>query len=328
MSLRVLDPGLCSLVVDFGRPSYRSLGVPIGGAADRTALALGNALVGNPPDAAGLEIALAGPRLRAECALACVVYGAPFALASDRQRLTVGKSFTLAPDEVLRVGGAASGARAYLCVAGGLEAPVVLGSRSALRPLEAGDILPCRPGSIHGRWVHADFSWRKAREALAGPEAPGQRALLVLEGAQADWFPADALVSRKSAPPPRFTVSPASDRMGLRLRGPPLPVPDRELLSEPVCPGTVQVTRDGQRIILGVDSQTIGGYPKVGQVISADLDELGQLRPGDRIRFVRVRLEDAEGLYRQKHADLHEWTTRLRVSLGGLGSRGLCHAGV
>ena len=94
MTLRVLEPGLYTLVVDFGRPHHRSLGVPIGGAADRTSLALGNALVGNPPDAAALEINLAGPTLEAVHDLACVVYGAPFRLNSDRQPLSEGRTFT------------------------------------------------------------------------------------------------------------------------------------------------------------------------------------------------------------------------------------------
>src|SRR5262249_15069874 len=100
MSLRVLEPGLQTLVVDFGRPHSRSLGVPVGGAADRTSLALGNALVGNPPDAAALEFCLSGPTLEAQCELACVVYGAPFELQSNRQKLTVGKTFTLHTKEV------------------------------------------------------------------------------------------------------------------------------------------------------------------------------------------------------------------------------------
>jgi antagonist of KipI len=121
------------------------------------------------------------------------------------------------------------------------------------------------------------------------------------------------------SPAPLFTVGPASDRMGLRLFGEPLNWPDRELVSEPVCPGSVQVTRDGQCIILGVDGQTIGGYPKIAQVISADLDRLGQLRPGDRVFFVRVRLKRAEELYCKKRAELNEWVARLRVSLEGLG---------
>ena len=91
--------------------------------------------------------------------------------------------------------------------------------------------------------------------------------------------------------------------------------PQREFVSEPVCPGAVQVTRDGQCIVLGVDGQTIGGYPKIAHVISADLDKLGQLRSGDAIRFVRSNLEEAEAVYRLKQAELHEWLTRLWVTL-------------
>src|SRR5438046_10476850 len=112
MTLRVVDPGLYTLVVDYGRPRSRSLGVPVGGAADRCALALGNALVGNPPDAAALEMSLAGPTLQASCELACVLYGAPFALHSERQQLTAGTTFTLQPQEELRIGGTAEGTRA------------------------------------------------------------------------------------------------------------------------------------------------------------------------------------------------------------------------
>src|SRR5581483_10769430 len=138
MTLKVLTPGLHTLVVDFGRPRTRSLGVPVGGAADRFSLALGNALVGNPPDAAGLEISLAGPTLQTDSELACVVYGAPFAVASDRRALTAGKTFTLQPGEELRIGSTAKCVRAYLCVHGGFEVPMILGSRSSLEPLAAG----------------------------------------------------------------------------------------------------------------------------------------------------------------------------------------------
>ena len=99
MTLRVLDPGLYTLVVDLGRPGRRSLGVSVGGAADRAALILGNALVGNAPEAAALELTLAGPSLEAGCELACIVYGAPFRLSGDRQNLVVGKTFTLRSGE-------------------------------------------------------------------------------------------------------------------------------------------------------------------------------------------------------------------------------------
>jgi antagonist of KipI len=101
--------------------------------------------------------------------------------------------------------------------------------------------------------------------------------------------------------------------MGIRLEGPPIPVPEGEMISEPVCPGSIQVTRDGQCIILGVDGQTIGGYPKIAQVISADRDLLGQLRPGDRVRFNEIGLEEAEGRYLARDRQLRQWCLRLQT---------------
>jgi 5-oxoprolinase (ATP-hydrolysing) subunit C len=297
MTLHVLDPGLYTLLVDFGRPRSRSLGVPVGGAADRFALALGNALVGNAPDAAALEINLAGPALRAGCELACVVYGAPFALATERRRLAAGTTFTLQPGDQLRIGTTRQGVRAYLCVRGGFQAPVILGSRSGLEPLRAGAELPCLPGRMAARFVRPTPGWNRE-----------PRTLRVLDGPHAEWFHTDAFY------PQEFRVTPECDRMGLRLHGGPLSLPARDLASEPVCPGSVQVTRDGQCIVLGVDGQTIGGYPKIAQVIGADLDKLGQLRPGERVRFARVTLAEAEALYRQKQAELYGWLVRLRTA--------------
>jgi biotin-dependent carboxylase-like uncharacterized protein len=304
-TLTLLAPGLCTLVVDLGRPATRSLGVPVGGAADCFCLALGNGLVGNAPAAAALEITLAGPTLQATCPLACVLFGAPFALATDRRPLTPGTTFTLWPGETLRVGAAPRGARGYLCVGGGLAVPPVLGSRSSLEALRAGAELPCRPGGIHGRSLRIPPDGEAHLEYLAGVAQPPLR-LRALAGPQAGWFAAEEFFGG-----PRFTVTPASDRMGLRLLGEPLRVPPRELVSEPVCPGAVQVTRDGQCVILGVDGQTIGGYPKVGQVISADLDLVGQLRPGDRVWFERVELGQAERAYRRRRAVLRQWLVRL-----------------
>jgi antagonist of KipI len=319
MTLRVVEPGLCTVVVDFGRPHSRGLGVPVGGAADRSSLTLGNALVGNAPDAAALEINLAGPTLEAQSRVGCAVYGAPFEVSRDRQSIPVGKAFTLQAGERLRIGGCAEGARAYLCVRGGFQMRNILGSRSSLAPLISGQELPCEASDAPPRFLHHTLAWDRNWawfEDLAGPYVM----LRVLDGAQASWFgkggffaPADG------SPAPLFTVGPSSDRMGLRLTGEPVKWPGRELVSEPVCPGSVQVTRDGQCIILGVEGQTIGGYPKIAHVISADLDRLGQLRPGDQVFFVRVGLERAEELYCKKRAELNEWVARLRVSLEGLG---------
>src|SRR5262249_47909182 len=250
------------------------------------------------PDAAALEITLAGPTLRAECDLACVVYGAPFELATDGRHLRAGKTFTLRTGETLEVGGTSSRVRAYLCVHGGIGVAAILDSRSALRPLKARDQVPCNPAVIGSRWIEDQ------NDSSTEPVA-----LRFLDGPQADWFEADDL--RKHG----FTVTPASNRMGLRLSGPALHLPTRELISEPVCPGTVQVTRDGQCIILGVDGQTIGGYAKIAQVIRADLDRVGQLRPGQSVAFARVTLEEAEAAHRDRTATLREWLTRLRETV-------------
>lgn len=297
MSLRVLEPGWHSLVVDFGRPGYRGLGVPLSGAADRTALILGNALVGNPPNVAALEISLAGPTLVAMSELACVVYGSPFELARDGEPLRGGMTFTLQPSQQLRIGGTRHGMRAYLCVHGGLQTASILNSQTALKPIEKGTDLPCHSGRIAGRFIRPDLVWNREPHLLR-----------VLAGPQADWFRPEEFY------PQSFTVTPSSNRMGLRLHGKPLTLPNRELVSEPVCPGTVQVTRDGQCIVLGVEGQTIGGYPKIAQVISADLDKLGQLRPDERIRFEQVSLSEATRLLHQKHTEINAWMTRLRTT--------------
>jgi antagonist of KipI len=278
--------------------------VPVGGAADRFALAVGNALLGNAPDAAALEVALAGPTLRADAAVACVLYGAPFETHTDRRPLSAGTTFTLEPGETLHVGGTPRGARAYLCVRGGLHTPVVLGSRSSLEPLPAGTTLPCAPGRVRGRSVQVP-----PLEEEGGDE--GVVTLRVLDGPQAGWFPGGGL-----SPGASFTVSAASDRMGLRLSGEPLAVPAREMVSEPVCPGSVQVTRDGQCVVLGVDGQTVGGYPKVAQVIMADLDRLGQLRPGEVVALRRVDLAEAEALRRRRREYLARWVRRLHTAAG------------
>jgi antagonist of KipI len=320
-TLTILSPGLQTLIVDQGRPRSRSLGVPVGGAADRFALAIGNALVGNDPDTAALEISLAGPVLAGDAPLACVVYGAAFALKSDRQELCAGTTFTLEASERLQVGSTARGMRAYFCVRGGIDAPVILGSRSSISPLKEGEQLLCLTGTMGPRHIDpAPFAW------LYEP------CLRVLPGRQADWFPPHVLVGPAQAAERSsfgsllqendvnsvlrwsFEVTSASNRMGLRLKGEPLPVTGGEMVSEPVCPGTVQVTRDGQCIVLGVDGQTIGGYPEVAQIISADLDKLGQFRPGERITFDYVSLDRADDLYRQRAELLREWVVRLETT--------------
>ena len=305
MTLRVREPGLLSLAVDLGRPRSRHLGVPLGGAADRAALALGNALVGNAPGAVAVEVTLAGPTLEALGPAACVIFGAAFESAVNGRAVPPGTTFTLEPGDVLRAGGAGRGARGYLCVAGGFEAPEVLGSRSALEPLRAGDELNCRASRTEPRSLAIGASRERERPEEA-EHAPGSPVTLrVLDGPQHDWFAGDAFLEHE------YDVSPASNRMGVRLRGEPLSRRAGELVSEAVAPGAVQVTNDGLPVVLGVDGQTIGGYPKVAHVIAADLDALGQLRPGDGVAFTKVTEEEAEHAGAAMRAGLGRWLRRL-----------------
>jgi allophanate hydrolase subunit 2 len=325
MSLVLLDPGLLALLVDLGRPRWRSLGVPVGGAADRAALALGNALVGNPPAAVALEVTLSGPTVEVRHPTACVVFGAPFQTTVNRRPVTAGTTFTLEPGEILRVGGTPEGVRGYLCVAGGFESPEILGSRSGLEPLIAGAELVCPASRCQPRGLgFCSLPSPRAGEG-GGASPPGEGSpspltpdpspargegsvIRAFDGPQRDWFADDRFFAQD------YEVTPASNRMGLRLAGEPLARRPAELVSEAVAPGAVQVTNDGRPVVLGVDGQTIGGYPKVAHVIRADLDLLAQLRPGQKVRFARVTPEQAAAAAAERAATLRLWLARLRVA--------------
>jgi len=316
MSLLVRDAGLLSLLVERGRTRTRHLGMPLGGPADRAAFALSNALVGNSPDAVGMEVTLSGPTVEATRPVACVVFGAPFQSTINGRPIPAGTTFTLERGDVLRVGGTLGGARGYVCVAGGFGAPDILGSRSALDPLRAGDVLHCRASRIEARSLpfvsvtaNAEREQRGEGGAHTVAHAPGSPITFrALDGPQRDWFTDDLFFTQD------YEITPASNRMGLRLKGVVLRRRSGELVSEAVAPGAVQVTNDGQPVVLGVDGQTIGGYPKVAHVVRADLDRLAQLRPGDRVRFAGVTPDEAEVAAQEQTAFLKQWLTRLRIA--------------
>lgn len=281
-SLTVIAPGLSTTIQDEGRPGYREWGVPAGGAFDRGAAGLANALVGNPPDSAVLELTLVGGAYRADDPLALAMAGAPMqariaAPDGSERDLCLPLSVSLRPGEQLILGRALEGARTYLAVRGGWHTRIRLGSRSSEERLRAGDILPAEPGKIPTRYP-ADPCW----------SPPAAEPFRILDGP--DAIPADPSGCWADR---CFRVGSRSDRMGLRLESDPIAIDSPpERLSAPVAPGSVQVA-GGQLIVLGVAGGTMGGYPHIAHVISADLDRLGQLRPGDVIRFRRVTLDEA-----------------------------------
>jgi antagonist of KipI len=305
MSFRVIHPGALTLLVDPGRPASRSLGVPLGGPADRSAFAFANFLVGNQGDEPALEIALSGPTLVAQNDVSVAIVGAPFSIHLDEQPIDAGRLFPVRGGQTLRIGSTKVNARAYLATRGGFEAPLILGARSALAPVAANEVLRCSPSTGAGLSLgHATVD-----ELFAATDRDG--VLRVVDGPQADWFPASGFFDQ------RFRVSPASNRMGIRLDGSALPRAGRELASEAVAPGAIQIANDGLPIILGVDGQTIGGYPKIAHVVDADLDRVGQLRPGQTVRFERVDLAAAERLGVERRLMISRWRARLRFRQPG-----------
>lgn len=270
-ALRVVAPGPCTSVQGGPRHGLSASGVPAGGAMDLPALAAANALLGNAPDAAGLEFTLAGPELEALLDVRVAVNG------------TVRD---LCPGERLKVGLLQRDLRGYLAVAGGFSQAR---PGDAMRRLQRADEL--RVAAHRGGSRQDAKLLRSAAPSPALSDGPrGDRVLEVraLAGPQFDHF--DLPDRFFSAP---YTLSPDSDRRGLRLRGEPLRPRRADIAPEGTAPGAVQVPGDGLPIVLGPDRPVTGGYPKIATVISADLPLLAQVRPGARIRFRRVDLAEA-----------------------------------
>ena len=282
--LTVLASGPLTTVQDRGRPGWASIGVTRSGAADRQAAALANRLVGNDAAAAVLEVTVGGLQVRAGRTLLVAVSGAPAPVTVDGRAAPFDAPLTLRPGQVLGLGNPAVGLRSYLAVRGGIGVPPVLGSRSTdtlsglgPAPLRPGDVLPV--GALAADEPVVD---------VAPVRAPSSRPVLrVLPGPRRDWLAPAAWTALTAED---WTVSPDSDRVGLRLAGPRL---DRartdELPSEGLVPGAVQVPPDGAPVLFLVDHPVTGGYPVLAVVTTDDLPAAAQLRPGDRVRFRPAR---------------------------------------
>lgn len=300
--IEVLRPGLQTSVQDGGRSGLRHLGVGEAGAADRGALQLANRLLGNALDAAALEITLTGPTLRFTSAAWVALAGADIEAHCNQRALNGGRPFRVPAGARLTLGRCRRGARSYLAVAGGLLVEPVMGSASTDlgggfgghcgRALRRGDRLRMQTGRAlrSPDWA----GWAQRCEDPARATLPAEVLRFV---ADADaGLPADL-------PAWSWQVDARSGRKALRLRGPALPIADgAQRVSQAVGNGDIQVLPDGEPLLLGVEAQTVGGYPLLGRIIRADRDRLGQLRPGDPVRLLPVDLNSADDAWQALQA--------------------------
>jgi biotin-dependent carboxylase-like uncharacterized protein len=291
VQVTVQSPGMLTTVQDFGRYGYAHLGISPCGAADAIAARVANKLVGNPEEAPVLEATLLGPTLEFASHAVVAVTGSSVECMLDEHTVPTWRSFEVAAGSVLRLGPMANQARCYIAVAGELAQEPSLGSYSTDlaarlgpfggRPLAAGDMLEWRSGRQH--------TPRRADVEVLG-RLYQRGPLRITPGPHREFFTAEAVERFLSQ---SYTVSLNANRSGIRLQGEPLLLGNRQLVSEGVPLGAVQIAGDGKPVILFVDQQTTGGYPIIGTVISADLHRVGQLIPNAEVHFAEVNLEEA-----------------------------------
>ena len=317
MTAIIQRAGFLTSVEDLGRTGFRQFGVSTSGALDSFAFRVANLLVGNDEGAAVLEITLGGLQLRFEDERIVAWCGGEFDVQIGSLALPAGHVAHLQRGNELKFGRAQIGCRCWLAISGGIDVPVVLGSRSTDlranfgglegRALRDEDVIPLSkwPGSPTP--ATAISSWSAPHDWVS----PARRGPILRFIRGIDWerFNASTLQRFTSE---AFTVSADSDRMGVRLDGPELKREDKtDLISEAVAPGTIQVPPSGKPILLLGDCQTIGGYPKMAHVVTVDLGITAQLRAGDGVRFSEVSLQDAHRLLMERQRDLE----RFRIGL-------------
>ncbi|MGO4548151.1 biotin-dependent carboxyltransferase family protein [Paenibacillus sp. 2TAB23] len=322
MSLSILRPGLLTTVQDLGRHGYQKYGVLTGGAMDTGAARAANLLVGNEEQEALLELTLSGAELLTDGEMLLAICGADMTVTANGERLPLWRPVLVRSGVVIKFGACLSGCRSYLAVAGGLDVPVIMGSRSTYvrggiggyegRALKSGDVLNVKPAGLLSERMKSQLSgeiaesfaaplWHASHFAIAASLA--DPIIRAMPGTHYGRFTED---SQKALFGQTYQIAAQFDRMGYRLEGTQklaLASP-QELLSEAVANGTVQLPADGNPIVLLADRQTTGGYPRIAQVASVDIPVFAQLKPGDRFRFEVITQQDAERLYLYSERDM------------------------
>ncbi|MFD2922398.1 biotin-dependent carboxyltransferase family protein [Halobacillus naozhouensis] len=310
--LKIIKEGMLTSVQDLGRTSYQKYGVIVSGSMDSYAHRIANLLVGNEENAATLEATLLGPEIEFKQDSMIAICGGDLSPAINGQKVNTWRSIFVKEGSVLKFGKSRTGCRAYIAVAGGLDVPEVMDSQSTYlraelggyqgRALKSGDQLPmCEPNDNQKKIMEAmrqqmdgdhfyETDWMPAADMT--PPYSSQPVIQMLKGPQYALFNEQ---SQRNIFEESYSVSSQSDRMGYRLEGSPLSLTEpKELISEAVAFGSIQVPSDGNPIILMADRQTTGGYPKIGQIASVDLSLVSQLKPGDKMSFKEITLEEAQ----------------------------------
>lgn len=297
MSIRVIQPGVLTTVQDLGRFGFQQYGVPVSGAMDPRSLKLANLLLGNDPGEAALEITVTGPQLIFGEANYAVLTGGDLGAELDGKPMPRYQAMKIEAGQTLRFLGLRNGCRAYLAFAGGLDVPLVMGSRSTC--------MKAKIGGIKGRKLEAgdELRFRAPQPDLPFPERrrigtdfvpQKQYELHAVLGPQDDHFTETGLRTFFSEV---YTVSADFDRMGSRLDGPPIEHKGgADIISDGIAFGAVQVPSSGKPIIMTADRQTTGGYTKIATVCSADFRFLGQLKGGDKVNFIPISVEQAQNV--------------------------------
>jgi antagonist of KipI len=301
MAICIIDPGFATTVQDLGRYGYAHLGISPCGAADSLSFRIANRMGGNPENAPALEMTISGATIQFEEVATAAIAGAACVAAVDGNVISTKQAFQIASGSILKCSTIAGGARCYLAIQDGFDVPLVLGSASTH--------LGARFGGLQGRTLRKGDRLRvrttkaKRPPALRPETVPfisiiGETYLRITRGVSQKLFEADAFTRLLSEP---FTVTPQCGRTGLRLRGERIIARNTsELLTDGIPLGAIQIPPDGQPIILFVDQQTTGGYPKIANVIAADMHLVGQVRPNDVIRFREVSVEEAVQLLHEQ----------------------------
>jgi len=298
--LKVIQPGILSLIQDAGRYGFHNIGITTGGALDSHSFQWANQLCGNSDSATCIEILVGGLVLEAQISTQIAITGAEVAVTINGQPADTWCNHRVQAGDRIAIGYASAGCRAYLAVAGGIEAPLVFGSASTVvreslgglsgdgKPLQQGDTLPCQANS----GTVQQLAPQQQRPVFTD----GVTEVRMVLGYQHHQFSASQLDLFFDS---IYTISQNSNRMGYRLEGPAIVPPQTAMLSEGICLGAVQLPADGQPIILLNDHQTIGGYPKLGSVLSVDINKLAQLMPGRTLRFQPIAIEQAQIILRK-----------------------------